>query len=175
MARRRGAPRGFVRPPKKTVLWIDNHSISAPSTIAANVSLLFSQLSATGLALRPFTIMRNRGFVWMATDQATNSEEPFGVYGEIVVTESASAIGITAIPTPMTETNASWVTWAPMVAAMRFSTAAAFANMGQHFEVDSKAMRKVGIDDDLVGIVQNGSSSHGLQFLAMMRTLIQLH
>ena len=171
MARRH---RSFIRPPKKTVMWIDNTPATAPVAVAAATSVLFSILGAGALLLRPFTILRSRGLVWMSTDQSAATEFPFGTYGEIVVTDSASAAGIVSIPASIDEPSASWFLYQPMHGAFRFADATGFADVSRVFEFDSKAMRKVGFDDDIAAVVQNGSASAGFNFNVVGRTLIQL-
>ncbi len=172
---RRGVHRGFIRPPKKTVMWIDNTAQSAVIAVPAATVVLISQLSAEGLALRPFTVLRSRGIVVVGTDQEAADEEPFGTYGEIVVSESAAAAGVGSIPSPITEAGASWLLYVPHSSWLKFGSGVAFSNVSSVFEYDSKAMRKVGTDDQLVGIVENGNASHGYEFQLNGRTLIQLH
>ena len=102
---RRFRPRGFVRPPKRTVMWIGKIPGNAPLAVGANTGVLVSTLNAAALALRPFTVMRTRGIVHWETDQLAASETPFGVVASIVVTESAAAAGAGSIPTPTTEND----------------------------------------------------------------------
>ena len=173
MARRR--LHGFVRPPKKTVMWIGSTPQTAPISIPAASAVLVLVLSAGALALRPFTIMRSRGIILVHTDQIAGSEEPFGIYGDIVVSDSAAAAGIGSIPTPNTEAEAAWLVYVPLATTIRFGDATGFSNVSNVFEYDSKAMRKVGIDDELVGVCQNVSSTHGMEIVIVGRALIQLH
>ncbi len=168
--------RGFVRPPKKTVMWIGNSPTTNKVAVDTNTAVLIAQLSAAALALRPFTVMRTRGLVWWESDQDAADEEPTGVYGEIVVTEPASTIGITAIPDPISEPDAAWMIYQPLITAVRFVSGTGVNDpAGSVYEYDSKAMRKVGINDDLVSVVANNSGVDGGLFLTVGRTLIQLH
>jgi len=165
-----------VRPPKKTVMWIGNTPRSSPLVVPANSSTLDSVLDAGALALRPFTILRMRGVLVAGSDQGAATEDWIGVYGMMIVTDSASAIGITAIPTPVTEPESSWSLYIPVAGSFRFASGVGIdAQAATVFPFDSKAMRKVGIDDDLVGVIQNFSGADGLQVHMVGRTLIQLH
>ncbi len=83
-------------------MWIGNNPLSAAVGLAAASSVLIGTLNAAALLLRPFTIMRSRGFTFVDSDQNAASEAPFGVFGMIVVTDSATAAGIASIPTPTT-------------------------------------------------------------------------
>ncbi len=175
---RRGVSRRFVRPPKKTVMWIGNTAAATPQVIAANTAVLYSVLNATALALRPFTVMRSRGFVTFQSDQVVQSEDPHGAYGEIVVTTNATTAGVASIPDPLTEPEASWYVYVPTYCRFSFATAVGRQDvMGQAnvFQFDSKAMRKVGIDDDLAGVWVNGDATFGADAFVNGRTLIQLH
>ena len=83
---RRGVSRGFVRPPKRTVMWIG--AGIGLGTFAGSTLALVSTLSAGALLLRPFTVMRTRMDLLIATDQAAADETPHGSYGKIVATSS---------------------------------------------------------------------------------------
>ena len=56
-------------------------------------------LSAIGLALRPFTLIRVRGIFTIASDQSAATETQVGALGVAVVSEQAASIGVTAVPT----------------------------------------------------------------------------
>ncbi len=97
------APRSRGAPRRKS-LWLDFASIfvDRAALAAASVSLV-SSLNAAALALRPFTIVRTRGLLIVQSDQVAATEQPFGALGLSVVTDQASAIGISAVPTPITD------------------------------------------------------------------------
>ncbi len=142
------AHRRVVRSAKRKTLWLDFASgRTAETNLPAASSLLSSSLNAAALALRPFTIVRTRGMLWTASDQVAGPEDAFGAFGYAVVSDQASAIGVTAIPTPITDAGSSlFFSWTPWMAAIEQATAVGFdATPGfvQHF--DSKAMRKVEI------------------------------
>ena len=177
MARRHGVTRGFVRPPKKTVMWIGINGRTAPLAVGGGVGLLDQVLTATELALRPFTIMRSRGLILVSSDQVAASESYSGVYSGIVVTDSATAAGIGSIPTPITQPEASYFLNVPLSGSFLFGDATGFQGGAspQPFTFDSKAMRKVGIDDDVALVVENLSATVGFSCWINGRMLIQLH
>jgi len=70
---------------------------------AANTAVLLTSLGATLLALRPFTVVRTRGILSIQSDQAAAIENQFFAYGHCVVSDQATAIGVTAVPTPDTD------------------------------------------------------------------------
>ena len=176
MARRFSRSR-FIRPAPRTKMWIGN-TLSV-QTVAANTAVLLGVLSASALLLRPFTILRTRVLVGWSTDNTTGSEEPTGVYGEIVVTDSASAAGVASIPDPITEPTAAWFIYQPLLEKITTVTAVGIQRGGgggyNQYMVDSKSMRKVGPDDDIVSIGVNNNASHGALLVTVGRQLIQLH
>ena len=170
-------PRRFVRSKKGTMLWLQAAPNSTPQPVGAASAVLLSTLNAAALALRPFTILRQRGILAWQSDQAGATEDPHGIFGSIVVTDTASGVGITAIPDPLTDPDASWVVFQPLFTRFRFVSAAGiFENPGEGstYTYDSKSMRKVGNNDDLVTVAVNGSS-FGAEILQVGRTLVKLH
>jgi len=175
MARRRGRT-AFVRPPKKTMIWIGS-GVGITTIVALSLTLV-SSLSAGALLLRPFTILRTRMEILFRSDQEAVDEDPFGDYGKIVVTDAAAAIGSTAIPDPSSsdgDPDADWFVHQPVIDAFTFVSSAGFAEpVGTRYTIDSKAMRKVGINDNVVSMFSE-VGNHGAFFYTLGRMLIQLH
>ena len=166
----------FIRPAPCTKMWIGTGIGS--STVSSDASTLLSTLSAGALALRPFTILRTRMWLLFSSDQEAADESPFGTYAKIVVTDTAAAIGITAVPNPSGingDPEASWFVWQAMAAKMIIDTASGVHGViGLGFEIDSKSMRKVGPDDD-VATVLDTEAGGGVTLVSNGRMLIQLH
>ncbi len=175
MARRTARSR-FTRPPPRTKMWIGEGVGS--TAIAASAVSVIGTLSAGADLLRPFTVLRTRMDASLLTDQNAQTETMFGTLGEIVVTDAASAIGVTAIPDPSVITGnpeADWFLSQPMWQQLRFGSSIGFEQVaGPRYVIDSKAMRKVGPDDDLVLVFSNDTAVGGL-LITMGRQLIQLH
>jgi len=175
MARRRGSSR-FIRPSPKTKMWIGGGV--GLTVITASSEVAVAALSAGALLLRPFTILRTRLLIAFGSDQAAAGESPEGTYGEIVVTDSAAAIGTTAIPDPSsTDGNpeADWYVVQECVSRFDFLSSVGFQSNGiQQYIVDSKAMRKVGPDDDVVSKFSE-TGGFGARLWVRGRQLIQLH
>ena len=161
---------------RRQMTWLTGVNSSAVTTLAAGAQVLFSSLNAAALALRPFTIVRTRGLLSVFSDQQASSEVFFGAAGDVVVTEQATGVGITAVPVPMANQNSDWF-WFEFFSG-NFRQASAVGIMAGEVSrtvIDSKAMRKVDEGDDLATIVDNGSSTTGINFLLLNRTLIKLH
>ena len=167
----------FVRPAPRTKMWIGAGVGS--TTIVASADQVIFTYSAAVLTLRPFTILRTRMTCSFESDQSTAAERPEGDFGIIVVTETAAALGTTAIPDPSsTDGNpeADWFVHQPMMTTIQVSgtPGVAWSPAASYYTIDSKAMRKVGPDDDAVGIFSETSGS-GAVLISRGRQLIQLH
>ncbi len=175
MARRFTRGRSVIPGPRRQMVWIG--SDFSVQTIVALSPLLLTTLNAAALLLRPFTIIRSRMLISYGSDQSGASEANMAIFSEQVVTEVAAAAGVTSIPTPLTEIDADYYTYAPIAFNFNFGTAASFTDVrgsGGYTVVDSKAMRKVDVDDDVVQVVQQQVAVGGL-ISVVGRTLIKLH
>ena len=91
-------------------------------------------------------IRRTRGRFHVISDQGSVTEQQDGALGMIVVTDTALAVGITAIPGPVTDANDDgWFVWEPFTQVSQLTLGASFTSGGTtlQYEFDSKAMRKV--------------------------------
>lgn len=173
--RSRVLPVGVRRGERRKTLWIGGSFVDT-QIAAASGSVLVTQLSASALALLPFTIVRTRGFVFFRSDQQAASENPSGSYGVIVVKQQASTIGITAIPTPVTDDTSDWFAFQAMAARLTFSDATGIQTpAGIYFPIDSKAMRKVDVGDDVVEVLENSALVGGIQCITYTKLLVKLH
>ena len=128
----------------RETLWVGlaatRSNITAPST-----ALIINSASAGFLALRPFTIVRTRGWFFVGSDQTAAAETYGASLGFSVVSDQALAIGITAVPTPETDadSDAFWV-YESITGEMKVISAIGFADpSGVGKDYDSRAMRKV--------------------------------
>jgi len=163
-----------IRSSKRTSQWISLRF--APAVIGASTAILLGSLNAAALALRPFTIVRTRMDLRWASDQAAAAEDPFGSFGMMVVTDTAAALGVTAIPDPGSNEDSDWFLWQGLSVVFSLADATGIdANGGARYDIDSKAMRKVGADDDIVSVVSNLNSADGGVITINGRMLLKLH
>jgi len=120
----------------------DQTIIATPSTAS-----LILTLNAAADALRPFTVMRTRFEISMDTDQNVASEGYGAAYGLCVVSDQASAIGVSAVPTPITDIGSDlWFVYGAINGDLLLNTAVGFTGGSStriRENVDSKAMRRV--------------------------------
>ncbi len=164
-----------VRGPRRETLWFSSADETNHTPLAAGGVALISSLNAGALALRPFTVIRTVGLIYVASDQTAAFEVPFGGLGLAVVSDQAAAIGVTAVPTPITDESSDlWFLYQFWVASGA-GQAASQSNGARVFAFDSRAMRKVPDGADVVTVIENGSAFDGAEFVVKLRMLIKLH
>ena len=147
-------------------------------TAAPGASVLISTLNAAALALWPFTIVRTHWEILVTSDQSVATESQIAGVGQAVVSDQAAAIGITAIPTPVTDLGSDlFFVHQSMLSNFLFKDATGFeADDGVHYSVDSKAMRRVNDSEDVVATFEvGGGSGGGATIITMGRMLLKLH
>ena len=176
MARNRAR---FTRPQPRTKMWI-GAGTGSTSVVGSSIQLI-GTLSAGALLLRPFTILRTRMQLDVRSDQETAIEHVIASYGRIVVTDTAAAIGATAVPDPSGisgDPEADWYVWQALANTffidINGTDGIGVSTLANRTVIDSKAMRKVGPDDNVVSMVGNELST-GFQLTSNGRMLIQLH
>ncbi len=161
---------------RRESLWIGITATS--SSFAATTVAILNALNTAGLALRPFTIVRTRGIFLIATDQ-TVANELFGAsVGLCVVSEQANAIGVTAVPTPVTDLESDlWLMHETMLGSTENLSAVGFTpRAGYTKEYDSRAMRKVEDGSQMIFVAEGiGAIGEGFTLANQGRILIKLH
>ncbi len=176
---RRSRAGGFIRGgrSRRESLWI---GVAPASNVLAGASnaVLSHTLNAAALALRPFTVVRSRILWHVKSDQTGALEDYFAGFGVAVISDQAAAIGITAVPTPMTDISSDlWFVYEQAMSQFLFiSGVGVDPNAGVLTRVDSKAMRKVEDGQD-IGIVQENSGifAGGSTNTVSGRFLVKLH
>ena len=170
---------GFIRRggvKRRETVWV---GIAQTQTgIVPSTAVLLGSLNAAALALRPFTVVRTRGLLGILSDQVTGTEDQACSYGHAVVSDQASAIGVTAIPTPVVDQASDlWYVFENMMSDIRFASGVGFGKIGIYKDFDSKAMRKVDVGQDVVTVVETPAVAFtdGIIFNAVGRFLVKLH
>jgi len=160
---------------RRDTLWAAG-GISSVVLAAASVSVLVSSLNAAAKALRPFTVVRTRGF-WSVRSDATGASESLQVAeGHAVVSDQASAIGITAVPTPFTDQGSDlWYVYELMMLTHELTTDVGKLLADARATFDSRAMRKVEEGQDLVVVQEASPLSLGAVVVSTHRFLLKLH
>ncbi len=149
---------------------------SFTNLVSFQTAALINLLSAGALALRPFTVVRTRGFWHIKTDQTAAAEQQAANLGYAVVSDQASAIGVTAVPTPTTDQGSDlWQTYASLMTSQ--GAGQVDSNLGVGGEFDSRAMRKVEDGQDFVVVIETelAGLTLGCDVRHTGRVLIKLH
>ena len=155
---------------KRETTWFQFQPVRV--TIGPGTAVLVFALNAAALALRPFTIVRTRFLLGLRSDQAAVNElQEVGV-GLAVVSDQAVGVGVTAIPTPITDMGSNL--W--FVHQLMYADESALVDKVKPMitvEVDSKAMRKVEVGQDIVVVAETTGASDGAIVVVGGRLLIK--
>jgi len=132
---------------------------------------------ATLLASIPFdepaTVIRTRGQVSITPLAFSVDIEIIGAFGMGVVSSEALAAGILSVPEPFSDSDwAGWFVWRSFSYRYDFTSAVGTQYPRWDFEVDSKAMRKVGSNESIVFVAE--SFSGAFQISTPVRTLYKI-
>ena len=156
---------GFIRRGgvmRRETLWI-SQAILNTSLAGSGTAINLAAMSAAVLELTPFTIVRTRGLLYMRSDQLAAAETVQAAYGHTVVADTAAAIGVTAIPTPVTDAgNDLWFVYQYMFGHLQFGDGTGFGDPGRVYEFDSRGMRKVEDGQTSVVTLETSANSQGV-------------
>ena len=148
------------------------------STFSTTGGIILASLDAGELAKRPFTIIRVHLEVLVITDQLAADESQAFAVGMCVVSDQAQAIGVTAVPTPDTDLGSDlWFLHQFMFRDFAFGSAVGFDSGAQSRSIESKAMRKVNDDQDVLLVGELVANAAGTGFVVLIggRVLIKEH
>ncbi len=147
----------------------------ASSTMTSTGGTIIFSLNAAALALEPFTIVRSHFEVALRSDQAAAVERQSASFGIAVVSDQAVAIGVTAVPTPFTDMASDL--W--FVHRNIFGDESSLTDITRpetRISIDSKAMRKVDIGQDIVVVGELASTPGTGQIMRVAgRMLVKTH
>ena len=158
---------------RRLVEWIASADFTAFTALAGGAAILHQSISLG----EPFTIVRTRGSLYVASDQIVASELTAGALGMAVVTTQAAGIGVTAVPTPIADQGSeSFFLQRPY--GINFGTTAAGTAaadiQGWEFMFDSKGQRKV-TESETVAVLLENATLVGINFALVFRMLLKLH
>ena len=175
MARSRFPTHGRSQSQRRLTTWFQFQPVATVD--AAVGGTLVGSLNAAALALRPFTIVRTRFLVGILSDQAAVSESQVGAFGMAVVSDQAAAIGVTAIPMPITDMSSDlWFVHQLMYSDFQIDSSVGFQSDAMHqYVIDSKAMRKVEVGEDIVLVTERSGTGDGILTIVGGRALVKVN
>ena len=162
---------------RRQTRWLDVPSANA-SIGAAQGAILINSLTAVELALRPFTVIRVEMALLLTSDQSAASEFQGAAVGMAVVSDQAVGIGVTAVPTPITDQESDlWFFYKLLKSEFTFASGVGFEQIIHPIHASSRAMRKVEDGSDIVVVVESdiAAVTAGVVVGTGGRVLIKLH
>ena len=119
------------------------------------------------------TVLRTVGLISIASDSVSASEAQIGAFGMIVVSTTALAVGITAIPSPVTDiSDDGWFNFQAFANDQKLlSSVGLIADFSKEYIFDSKAKRVVSEGQAIAVVAENAHSATGLTIQASIRML----
>ena len=180
MARRR-LGRGFSplrQGQRRQTIWIASADVTAVTAIGGGVIVfdqLFSEAALRTIGASPSTIVRTRGQLWVQSDVSNAQERPFGAMGFSVVSDQAAAVGVTALPAPISNEDSDLFFVYESWQAATVVSDAGFTNPMYQYSFDSRAMRKIEDGDAIVVVLENAAlGGIGAQYILKFRMLLKL-
>ena len=160
MARNRSFVRGAAAISKsRLTTWFEFKPIDILMA-AIDTAVLGFSLNVAALALRPFTVVRSHFYLSLRSDQAAVQESQAIGFGLAVVSDQSVAIGVTVVPTPISDLGSNM--W--FVHQLLFGQESGLVDTAvgpYNVEVDSKAMRKVEVGQDIIVVAETASLGLG--------------
>ena len=169
MARNRS--RSFTRRTPANKSWA-GHVSTGTTTVAAATKVLVTTFTLSNQGIDE-TILRTVGQLGVASDQQAQNEQQQGAMGLCVVTDAAAAVGITAIPGPVTDMSDDvWLLHVPFVNRFLFGSGVGIhANGMNSVDFDSKAKRVVHSGTQLALVIENAHAGNAFIIAVSIRLL----
>ena len=165
--------------PRSRVEWsasFNNDFVALAANSVAVVTSSNALLAALSEMTSP-TVVRIRGAGIVMVESGSNTDDIMVGQGIAVVSTKAAGVGVTAVPSPLTDVSFPWM-WHRFTPLRFFTTSGAVSpDAGvDRFEIDVKAMRKILSDEEeLIYVVEtsNGAGTAAIVFANGIRVLIK--
>ena len=124
-------------------------------------------------AQRPFTVVRTIITGHLISDQSAGGEVQLAAVGFAVVSDQALAVGITSVPTPITDAQSDL--WFLHDWVLGSGSAVNDGRVGFGFKIESRAMRKVEDGQSPILVSEFSATGDGWTMITAGRMLIKTH
>ena len=150
----RGHGRGSLPAPKRQIA---NDSLEAEidgaTTVVGTTKAAYS--FGLGLTSPAATLVRTRGqLIVRVVTPAAGENMVRGAFGMIVVSSDAFAIGVTALPGPLSDSGNDWFLWVPFALAFASTLTNHNSQYVAQINFDSRGMRKLKIGETLAPVLE---------------------
>ena len=119
------------------------------------------------------TILRTVGILSIVTDNSAASEEQIGAFGMILVTDAALAVGVTAMPGPVTDADDDgWMLYVPFSQTIAIGAAGVIESKQYSFDFRGKRIVRGGVN--MAIMIENAHATNAFDASVMLRLLSQL-
>ncbi len=148
---------------------------AAQTTVPAASKVLISTFSLDNDGIDE-TILRTVGMFQITSDQVAANELQLGAVGMCIVTDTAIATGITAIPDPVTDAGDDvWLLYKSFTQEfLQLDATGVYPQFATQYEFDQKAKRIVHSGMAGAIVVANAHATHGFQIALNLRVLSQV-
>ena len=162
--------------PRRMTRWIGSADVTAVTVLTGGATTFDQSLTVAELALRPFTVIRTVGMFAARSDQIAASEDAMAAVGMAVVSDAAVAVGVTALPGPITDEDSDlWYMYDTVAPGCFLASSIGFASPAfQYRYFDSRGQRKVEDGQDIAVMLEAGSGV-GVAVWLKFRMLVKLH
>jgi len=173
MARARSF-RGRSGAPRKTS-WLEIPPTL--TTLTGGGGTIVASLTTAEKAKLPFTIVRTHLYWDLTSDQSVASEYQMVALGGLVVSQVAETVGVSAVPTPVNEAESDFFFIHSYLSSIfTFKSGVGIDQRIAHNWIESKAMRKVSEDEDVLFVVELANAiASGATVALAGRMLIKEH
>jgi len=98
------------------------------------------------------TIVRIRGNIGVASD-VSSTDSAFAHVSMGIIKVTAAALAGSAVPTPTADIGSDWIWWSNIIVA-KWTATVNEGSIWRNVMVDSKAMRKVGLNEALIFVAE---------------------
>ena len=172
--------RGGLQAPKRQIANDGVDAINATLLTMGAANIQSIGLGSLELTVPAATLVRTRGSFsvrWRVSGASNNRGN--GAFGMIVASNEAVGVGLSALPSPLTEIENDWFVYVPFT-LIKSATAVEVNDLAtvQHIPFDSRGMRKLKLGESLVGVVEftqvNGTTGSLLDVAAQFRVQLKL-
>ena len=160
---------------RRSSTWLDIPP--AGVTLTSMGGTITHSLNADELAKRPFTVVRTHLELQIQSDQSAAAEIQVAGVGLALVSDQALAVGVTAVPTPVTDAESDlWFLHKYLMSSFLFGSGIGFQEPNtRSYTIESKAMRKVNDDQDVIVVLELSNIGAGMIVNIAGRLLIKEH
>ena len=156
---RRFVPRPATRTQRRKTVWIGTAN-TVHVNVGSTLSLIHSSFDPSSLSMLAPTVARVRGLLRVAPQVWTADLDYSGAFGLAIVSDEAFVAGAASIPRPHDDDDwGGWILHGYYSGHIEAMAVDAGSLLQTQYVLDSKAMRKVEINETLVWMIESQAAA----------------